>query len=200
MSGTTPPSATHGTTGSRGLPPSIIAFIVLDVLLVVAAVALGLSMGSDGTDTPTAQPSSSASAAVTPGSTPSDDASPAPSQTPQTVGADGKKVASPSGNITCTLAPEGAECAIASLATEPAAVAGCEGVAGYVVTLDTSGVHTPCVPAQPGQADATVPVLAYGDATAVNNFECLSTEAGMKCSNTNTGQGFTLARAGVTRF
>lgn len=200
MTGTIPPSTNHTARGARRLPPAIIAFIVFDVLLVIVAVAMGLSMGSDGTDAPSAQPSSSTSGPATPDATASDDASPTPAQTPQATDPDAKQVASPTGNITCTLSPAGVECAIASLAAEPAAVDGCDGTSGYVVTLTTSGVATPCAPSKPGKADAAVPVLAYGESTSVNNFECVSTESGMTCSNTNTGQGFTLARAGITRL
>lgn len=200
MTGTTPPSRTPGTSGRRGLPPAIIAFIVLDVLLVIAAIALGIAMSSDGSPaSEETSASSSATSSTTPGAEPSDKATPAPSPS-ASLSADAKQVASPSGNITCTLTPEGAECAIATLAAEPVAADGCEGVTGYVVSLSTSGVSTPCVSDKPAKAAAEVPVLAYGDTVAVNNFECESTEAGMTCSNTNTGQGFTLARAGVTRL
>lgn len=199
MTGTTPPPTHPGTSRRRGLPPAIIAFIVLDVLLVIAAIALGVSISSDGSGEPSEPTSSSSSSSTTPGAASSDEATPTPTPS-ATLGADAKQVASPSGNITCTLSPEGAECAIASLAAEPAAADGCQGVSGYVVRLSTSGVSTPCVTDKPGKASAAVPVLEYGDAVSVNNFECVSTEAGMKCSNTNTGQGFTLARAGVTRL
>ena len=197
MTGTTPRPMNSPAPGRRGLSPAIIAFIVLDVLLVIAAVALGMSMSSGDADASPAAPSPSVSSSPAAGDKPSADPAPAP---PVQVGADGKQIASPSGNITCTLTPEGAECAIASLAAEPAVVDGCEGVTGYVVTLTTAGVKTPCVPQTPSKATAAIPVLDYGDAIAVNNFECVSTEVGMKCSNTNTGQGFTLARAGITRF
>ncbi|SDC64219.1 hypothetical protein SAMN05216410_2085 [Sanguibacter gelidistatuariae] len=197
MTGTTSPPANRGQSGRRGLSPALIAFIVLDVVLVVAAVLLGLSLGSD--DSPAGAQSSATPTSTSDGAT-SDGASPTPSATPLAVGADAKQVASPTGNITCTLSPEGAECAIASLATEPAAVDGCEGTVGYVATLTTSGVQTPCMPEKPGKADAAIPVLAYGDTESVNNFACESTESGMKCSDTNTGKGFTLARAGITRF
>lgn len=196
MTSATPQSANQGQTGRRGLSPAIIAFIALDVVLVIAAVMIGLSLGSDESGESPDQAGSSAS----PSAPVSDDAAPTPSATPLAQGADSKQVASPSGNITCTLSPEGAECAIASLAEEPAAVDGCEGSVGYVATLTPSGVQTPCMPDKPAKADAAVPVLAYGAAETVNNFQCVSTEAGMRCSDTNTGKGFTLARAGVTRF
>ena len=199
MSGTTP-SANRGTSGRRGLSPTIIALIALNVVLVAIAVMVGLSMGSDGTEESAESPDPAQSSASGLASPDTDDASPLPSATPLAVGADAKQVASPTGNITCTVSPEGAECAIASLATEPEAVDGCDGSVGYVVTLTNDGVQTPCVPAVPGKADAAIPVLAYGAAESVNNFQCESTESGMRCSDTNTGQGFTLARAGVTRF
>ena len=198
MTGTTAPPTTPGTPRRRGLPPAIIVLIVLDVLLVVAAIALGISLSADASEEPSA-PSSAATSTDAGSAAATDEAAPAPSPT-ATLSADAKQVASPSGNITCTVSPAGAECAIASLAAEPVAADSCDGVTGYVVSLTTSGVSTPCVDETPAEAGAEVPVLAYGDAISVNNFQCVSTESGMTCSNTNTGQGFTLARAGIKRL
>ena len=193
MSGTSPTGSSTAQKGRR-LGPALVAFIVFDVLLVVWAIWLVVSMGSDDPEgSGGAEPSASAStpAAVEPTS----DAGDGPEPGTETV-------ASPSGNITCEVSPSGAECGIASLASEPAPVAGCDGAEGYVVTLTSEGVSVPCVSAEdrPAKADATIGILDYGQAVTVNNFTCDSTEAGMKCTDTSTGKGFTLARAGITEF
>lgn len=198
MSGTTPTTdPTAEPTPRRGLSPALIAFIVFDVLLVVAVVVLGFSMASGGDDEPTAAPTSASSGASSAPAATDDAQAPASPDAP----AEGtKRVASPTGNITCDLSPEGASCTIAALAAEPAADPACEGTVGYVVVLDPSGVSTPCEENRPAKAAADVPVLEYGSAETVNNFECASSESGMTCTDTNTGKGFTLARAGVTTF
>lgn len=193
MSGTSSPGSSTAQK-VRGLGPGLIAFIVLDVLLVVWAIWLGVSMNGDGSD---------GSSGAEPSTSPSASASAAPSAEPSDGPEPGTEtVASPSGNITCAVAPSGVECGIASLAAEPAPAQGCDGTEGYVVTLTSEGVAVPCVTDEdrPGKADATVAVLDYGQNVTVNNFMCDSTEAGMKCTDTSTGKGFTLARAGITEF
>ncbi|PFG33620.1 hypothetical protein [Sanguibacter antarcticus] len=178
----------------QGLAPSLIAFIVLDVLLVVWAIWLGASLGSDEPEASEgATPSSSVSAPTT--SAPATEGAAEPDVGAQTV-------ASPSGNIVCALSPSEVRCSIATLASAPAEVAGCDGSEGYVVTLTTEGVAVPCISDAdlPGTADATVDVLDYGQNLTVNNFSCDSTESGMKCTDTSTGKGFTLARAGISTY
>lgn len=198
MAGTTPTSAPRSTPGKRRLSPWLVAFIAFDVLLVAGAawLLLGGSSGSDADETgATAAPSSSASAGAT--DAPAD---PEPSPTLEIDPAEATVVASPTGNITCSIVPEGVRCGIASLAAEPAPVDGCEGSVGHVVELTTAGVSTPCVPdaEKPAEAGPDVAVLDYGATSEVNNFVCESTESGMRCTDSTTGKGFVLARAGVT--
>lgn len=195
MSGTSPTGSSTTQKGRR-LGPALIAFIVFDVLLVAWAIWLVVSMGSDdqgsdGGEEPSASTTTSAPAAPEPTSDPGDGPEPGT-----------ETVASPSGNITCEVSPSGAECGIAALAAEPAPVGGCDGAQGYVVTLTSEGVSVPCVSSGdlPTKADATIDILDYGQTVTVNNFTCDSTEAGMKCTDTSTGKGFTLARAGITEF
>lgn len=200
MAGTTPTSAPRSTQGRRRLPPWLVVFIAFDVLLVAGAawLLLGGSSGSD-TDGSAAQTSPSASAPAT--TEPSDDADdPEPSATLEIDPAEATVVASPTGNITCAIVPGGVRCAIAELAAAPAVVEGCEGTVGHVVELTSAGISTPCVPADetPAPAGPDVAVLAYGQTSEVNNFVCESTETGMRCSDTTTGDGFVLARAGVS--
>lgn len=191
MSGTSPAGSSAAQKG-RGLGPGLIAFIVLDVLLVVWAVWLGVSLGSDSPEaTGDDEPSVSAPATTAPGAEPTEGPEPGT-----------ESVASPSGNITCEVSPSGAECGIATLASEPAPSTECDGVQGYVVSLTSEGVALPCVSPDelPAEAGATVEVLDYGQNITVNNFSCDSTESGMTCTDSSTGKGFTLARAGITEF
>jgi hypothetical protein len=209
MSARTTPPASHeddhdGGPGRSGLPPLFIVFIVLDVLLVaifawmlVSRLTSGPDEGGASTAEPTQSTSSSATATA-PGEESQTGASAAPPIELSTDGA--ATVASPTGNITCTITPTGVRCGIASLAAEPAPVAGCDGTVGHVVELGSNGVSTPCVAAAdtPAAATADIPVLQYGGTETVNNFACESTEAGMRCTDSATGKGFVLARAGVT--
>lgn len=200
MAGTTPTSAPRSTQGRRRLPPWLVVFIAFDVLLVAGAawLLLGGSSGS-GTDGSSAETSPSASAPAT--TEPTADADePEPAATLEIDPAEATVVASPSGNITCAVVPGGVRCAIAELDAEPAVVEGCEGTVGHVVELTSAGVSTPCVPADetPAPAGPDVAVLGYGETSEVNNFVCESTETGMRCTDTTTGDGFVLARAGVT--
>lgn len=202
MAGTTPTSAPRSTPGNkRRLSPWLVVFIAFDVLLVAGAawLLLGGSSGSgrDATDT-TTTPAAAATDGATDAAADPDD--PAPSPTLEIDPATATVVASPTGNITCSIVPEGVRCAIASLAAEPVPVAGCDGTVGHVVELTTAGVSTPCVPTAetPAAAGPDVTVLDYGTTAEVNNFVCESTETGMRCTDSTTGKGFVLARAGVT--
>lgn len=200
MAGTTPTSAPRSTQGRRRLPPWLVVFIAFDVLLVAGAawLLLGGGSGGDGEDV-SQSPSPSTSAPAT--TEPSDDADdPEPSPTLEIDPAEATVVASPTGNITCAIVPGGVRCEIASLAEEPAVAEGCEGTVGHVVELTSAGVSTPCVPTDetPAPAGPDVAVLPYGETSEVNNFVCESTETGMRCTDSTTGDGFVLARAGVT--
>jgi len=201
MAGTTPTSAPRSTPGKRRLPPWLVVFIAFDVLLVAGAawLLLGGSSGSDADDAgPSASPTSESSTGAS--DAPADPAEPDPSPTLEIDPAEATVIASPTGNITCSIVPEGVRCGIASLAAEPAPVDGCEGTVGHVVELTSSGVSTPCVPdaEKPAEAGPDVAVLEYGATSEVNNFVCESTESGMRCTDTTTGDGFVLARAGVS--
>lgn len=203
MAGTShPQSKTPSASGRAKLPSYLIAFIVVDVLLVLltAWVAVSTFSANGGGSTNADGPASpSASVSTDPGAASTDPSAP---QTPALIDSGGAQVASPSGNIVCSIAPTGVRCTIASLAAEPAPVTGCDGTVGYAVELTSGGVTTPCTPSdqRPGKAAAEIPVLEYGATKTVNNFGCESSASGMKCTDTSTGHGFTLARAGVSKF
>ena len=113
------------------------------------------------------------------------------------------RFATPTGNISCTISPNGVNCAIAKLAKAPKPnTGGCEGYIGYVVNLNSAGVALPCVAKEdlPGGAGGSLDVLDYEKSETVNNFTCESTRSGVKCTDKSTGQGFTVARAGISTF
>ncbi|MEU2199517.1 hypothetical protein [Isoptericola sp. NPDC019482] len=108
--------------------------------------------------------------------------------------------AAPSQNITCSIYADGASCGIAELNQQPAPTEGCDGTTGYVVTVDGEGdVAQPCVPKgeQPTKAGGDVDVLEYGDSITEGEFTCRSEDTGMSCTHDPTGNGFSLARAGI---
>ena len=42
--------------------------------------------------------------------------------------------------------------------------------------------------------------LRYGNTLTAGNFRCTSAADGLTCTNTVSGHGFTISRAGATRF
>jgi len=181
----------------RPLGPGLVAFIIVDVVLVVgvvvaAFVLLGGDRGGPQASPRTTSPGSSTTAA-----------SPAPS--PSTTGASERpggtdqRFASPSGNIVCDITSAGARCGIASLAQKPAPIDGCDGSVGFVYVVDETGkVDVPCVPKKelPKKAGKDVNVLGYGQTSSAYGFTCTSDEQGMACVDEVSGSGFQLARAG----
>lgn len=191
--GQTPPR----TAVRQPLEPRWWVAIVVVALLVVTAVLLGIRAFAGGGGE-TSQGATGAEATPTEGSG-GDEAEPAFAGP---IDLDGESFRSPSGNILCEISDDGARCDIANLASEPAAVDGCEGTIGYVVQVTGDGVVEPCVPAeqQPSAAPEQVPALDYGESTSEGDFECVSETSGTSCRDTETGAGFNVARAGITTF
>ncbi|MFJ2300395.1 hypothetical protein [Oerskovia paurometabola] len=181
--------------GRRRLSPGWIAFIAVDVILVgiVVAFAINLAGGASGQDAADAPGTSAEAPAQAPD---------APVENPGPVAVTGESVTSPSRNITCTIGEQGVSCGIAELATQPAPVDGCTGTTGYLVTLTSGGVEIPCVPTadQPKKAGDDVAVLDYDQSKTVGSFTCTSSKTGMRCSDSETGKGFNVAKAGLSSF
>ncbi|MCB7136357.1 hypothetical protein [Cellulosimicrobium marinum] len=171
-----------------------IAFIVVDVLLVIGAVVFAVSLLGGGDD-PAGDGAGGAAAAPSSAATPSEpepeDAEAVPTVT--------ESFASKTRNITCEMTDVGVTCSIAELGSQPAPVAGCDGTVGYRVVLDADGVTQPCVPSgeQPQAAPGGVEVLPYGKSKTVGGFTCDSADTGVTCRDDATGKGFTVARAGI---
>lgn len=195
------PATRAGAGGGRGgsgprktsgrLSPGWIAFIVVDVLLVIGAVVFAISLAGGGSDD---DPKSPVTSGASPSAETTEDAGTAPQE--PTVS---ESFASKTKNISCEMTDVGVTCSIAELASQPAPVAGCEGTVGYRVVLDAEGVTQPCVPAaeQPRAAGGDVEVLPYGESKTVGGFTCDSADTGVTCRDDATGKGFTVARAGI---
>jgi hypothetical protein len=164
--------------------------VVLVLGLVVAAIVV-LGGGSDGGGTtadPSAPAAQAASGAATDGATSGATSDVATS------------FASPTGNIACTMSPDGVTCTIANIQYSVPASEGCTGTTGHTVMLNESdGVTTPCVegPA-PAPASADTPVLEYGQTQTVGPYTCTSGSNGMSCVVDETGAGFRVATAALT--
>ncbi|MGP7960658.1 hypothetical protein ACTVCO_07585 [Sanguibacter sp. A247] len=180
----------------RPLGPGLIAFIIIDVVLVLGVVIAAIIVlgGGGGPERPGASPAAGPSGASATSSQPG-----APATTAARPAGTDQRFAAPSGNIMCDITAEGARCGIASLAQKPAPVDGCDGTVGFVYTVDVTGkVDVPCVPKKdkPKKAGSNVNVLGYGQSSTAYGFTCTSEESGMTCVDDATGRGFALARAG----
>lgn len=172
--------------GSLDVPVVALAGVV--AALVLAAFVTGFTVLGGGSTVPTAQ-----------------QPAPHPTTTTQHAGqaAATRTFTSPTRNVTCALSTDEARCGIADLNEKPAAVDGCDGTVGYVVQVRSDGsVDAPCVPhdQQPDKASGGVKVLAYGKKLTAGNLVCESRTEGMRCTDTSSGKGFNLARAGIATF
>lgn len=182
-----------GPPARKPLGPGLVAFIVIDVVLVLGVVIAAVVLLGGGSGAPGASPTTPVAGATT------SVAPSAPVTSAVRPGGTDQRFATPSGNIVCDITADGARCGIASLAQKPAPVDGCDGSVGFVYVVDGSGkVDVPCVPKKelPKKAGKDVNVLGYGQTSAAYGFTCTSEESGMACVDDATGSGFSLARAG----
>jgi hypothetical protein len=108
----------------------------------------------------------------------------------------------PSRNIRCVFSPDpaGVRCDITSGSTSytaPPKPANCEFDWGQSFDVNGQGAgHLICISdAVPGNR-----VLEYGHAFKSGSYLCTSTQAALRCENTDTKHGFTLARSRYTLF
>jgi hypothetical protein len=177
----------------RKLSPGWIAFIALDVLLVVAAIVFAVSLFSS----PDTSPSGGGTPAAEQSSEPT-----AETGLETDGGPDVETFAAPSLNITCTISADAATCGIAQLDRKPAPDASCGGASGYVAKVDRDGnVTQPCVVKkdQPKAAPKSTAILQYGQTKKALGFTCKSAETGMTCVADATSTGFSIARAGIAQ-
>jgi len=93
----------------------------------------------------------------------------------------------PSGNINCAMDENSLECSILDYSFDTPE--DCEGAAQFSVAEGEPEIG--CGTA-PGAESAT---LQYGQAATNGRFACVSSESGFECWNTETGNGFFVARA-----
>ena len=99
---------------------------------------------------------------------------------------------SPSGNITCSFTADGVSCGIKESDWAEDGYASCSGSQVGVLSATKDKAGQSCESAVPGGGNA----LAYGAAATKGDFACYSTQDGISCWNTKTGQSFALARGG----
>ena len=98
----------------------------------------------------------------------------------------------PSGNIGCYVDSSGARCDIAEREwSPPPAPSSCELDYGQGLTVDGDGASFVCAGDTTLGAPAT---LAYGASAQRERFLCESAEAGVTCTDTETGAGFFISR------
>ncbi|MGW6131312.1 hypothetical protein ACWFNE_14915 [Cellulomonas sp. NPDC055163] len=161
----------------------LVDLVLVLALVVVAAVVLSGVLRSTGPrDTGSdVDPAASASASAA-----------TPSAAPTGV----ETFASPTGNISCTMADDGVTCSIASITfAAPGAESCAAGTLGHVVVAGADGVELPCVDGPvPAVAADDVPRLEYGATSTVGAWTCTSATNGVTCVD-GAGAGFRLARA-----
>ena len=179
----------------RGFP---MMGLVLGILGLIAVILLGFVIyvfkrGYEGPATnsnTTPSPSSSAPAQATPSPSATTEEPvkyPAPADA-MTV----DSFSSPSGNITCSFTADGVSCGIKESDWAEDGYASCSGSQVGVLSATKDKAGQSCESAVPGGGNA----LAYGAAATKGDFACRSTQDGISCWNTKTGQSFALARGG----
>ncbi len=193
----------------RRLSPAMRAFVAVDVVLVIALVVVILATrGGPETPPPTsAAASATADPATPPATSPSAQASqtatsPTRTEDPTEGEDEARLFASPSGNIVCSISPDGASCSIAELSAEGLVEdEDCEGTVGHVVRVTAEGAERPCVTGRPpGKAPSGTPELEYETSTSAFGYTCTSSRSGIICRHDGTGHGFSIARAGSSLF
>ena len=170
--------------------------VILGVLAITAAVLLAfvIYVFTRGYEGPAAgsNPSSSSSSASDP--TPSASATTEePVKYPAPAGAiTVDAFSSPSGNITCSFTADGVSCGIGESDWAEDGYASCSGSKVGVLSASKDKAGQSCESAAPAGGNA----LAYGAAATKGDFACHSTQDGISCWNTKTGQSFALARGG----
>ena len=178
----------------RGFP---VMAVILGVLAVTAAVLLAFviyvfTRGYEGPAAGSSPSSSSSSSSSTP--TPSASATTEePAKYPAPAGAiTVDSFSSPSGNITCSFTADGVSCGIGESDWAEDGFASCTGNKVGVLTATKDKAGQSCESASPSGGNA----LAYGAAATKGDYACHSTQDGISCWNTKTGQSFALARGG----
>ena len=179
----------------RGFP---MMGLVLGILGLIAVILLGFVIyvfkrgyegpATNSNTTPSTSSSAPAQATPSPSATTEEPVKyPAPADA-MTV----DSFSSPSGNITCSFTADGVSCGIKESDWAEDGYASCSGSQVGVLSATKDKAGQSCESAVPGGGNA----LAYGAAATKGDFACRSTQDGISCWNTKTGQSFALARGG----
>lgn len=116
---------------------------------------------------------------------------------------------SPSGNLGCVIGPAGAvgnavpyvRCDIRQRDwTPPPRPSDCPPVTGYGQGIGVSAGDAAAFVCAGDTSFSTDPALPYGDSISAGAIRCTSMVSGMKCLDTQTGHGFSIARQGYQLF
>lgn len=120
------------------------------------------------------------------------------------------KFSAPSRNIACEMGAQETYCFILHKNwPDPAKPASCEGdVYGQELGIGGSGTAVNRCDGQPqlgidmvaGKIKDSVPLLDYGHAFRLGSFRCASEQTLMRCENTATKHGFTMAKEAFTTY
>ena len=179
----------------RGFP---MMGLVLGILGLIAVILLGFVIyvfkrgyegpATNSNTTPSTSSSAPAQATPSPSATTEE-----PVKYPAPAGAiTVDSFSSPSGNITCSFTADGVSCGIKESGWAEDGYASCSGSQVGVLSATKDKAGQSCESAVPGGGNA----LAYGATATKGDFACHSTEDGISCWNTKTGQSFALARGG----
>ncbi len=173
-------------------------------ILLAAVVGLGLVvvLDNDQTDTPKTDLSTPSKI---PKETESRSLQPKPAVSPKPVAAEPPAndwaFRTPTGNIVCAVAQEGASCGIREFDYPVPAKPDSCGLAGWgqFLSVNQSGPgQIACSDGVP--ADPMSPVLDYGASVRSGAFTCSSAVTGVSCLNTRTGHGFDLSKEKFTTY
>ena len=179
----------------RGFP---MMGLVLGILGLIAVILLGFVIyvfkrgyegpATNSNTTPSTSSSAPAQATPSPSATTEE-----PVKYPAPAGAiTVDAFSSPSGNITCSFTADGVSCGIKESDWADDGYASCSGSQVGVLSASKDSAGQSCESAVPGGGNA----LAYGAAATKGDYACHSTQDGISCWNTKTGQSFALARGG----
>ena len=98
----------------------------------------------------------------------------------------------PSGNIKCSFTVDGVTCGIAESNWVDEGYPACSDTKVGTLTVSKTDASQSCASSMPTGG----PKLDYTTAATNGDYACRSTEDGVTCWNTRTGNSFALARAG----
>ncbi len=100
---------------------------------------------------------------------------------------------SPSGNILCAISSDQVRCDIGEKSWTAPRPASCDLDWGNGLAVGSGPAEVVCA-GDTVQAEG-VPSLEYGQSSQVGQFKCESSESGMRCENTATGNGFLISQS-----